>query len=130
MILDSALFDKLTGEAKASPRLRAHYNLHESPDAKAQRLLVALEPGTQMPIHRHPATNETQMVLRGRMKVTFFNDQKNVTDEFVLSPLSGRYGIHTPKGQWHTLEVLESGTIILEVKDGPYKPSAPEDIMQ
>lgn len=130
MILDSALFDKLTEEAKASPRLRAHYNLHESPDAKAQRLLVALEPGTQMPIHRHPSTNETQMVLRGRMKVSFFDDQKNVTDEFVLSPLSGCYGIHTPMGQWHTLEVLESGTIILEVEDGPYKPSAPEDIMQ
>ena len=130
MILDGALFDKLTEEAKASPRLRAHMNLHESLDAKAQRLLVALEHGTQMPIHRHPLTNETQMVLRGRMKVTFFDDEKRVTNEFMLSPKTGNFGIHTPMGQWHTLEVVESGTIILEVKDGPYTPSRPEDIMQ
>ena len=130
MILNSALFDQLTEEAKASPRLRAHMNLHESLDAKAQRLLVALEPRTQMPIHRHPSTNETQMVLRGRMKVTFFDDQKQVMETFVLSPESGNYGIHTPMGQWHTLEVLDSGTIILEVKDGPYTPFALEDIMQ
>ena len=130
MIFDKALFDELTAEAKASPRLRTHRNLHESLDAPAQRLLVGLEPGTQMPIHRHPVTNETQMVLRGRMKVTFYNEHREVEQVFDLDPKSGTYGIHTPKGQWHTLEVLESGTIMLEVKDGPYMLSAPEDIMQ
>ncbi len=129
MLLDTALFDRLTAEAKASPRLRSHLNLHESLDAKAQRLLVALEPGTQMPIHRHPSTNETQMVLRGKMRVVFYNDAREVIDEFTLSPLDGNFGIHTPMGQWHTLEVVESGTVILEVKDGPYTPSSPEDIL-
>ena len=130
MVIDEQLFNQLTEEAKKSPRLRQHYNLHESLDAKAQRLLVALEPGTSMPIHRHPSVNETQMVLRGCMKVIFYNDQKEVTEEFVLDPKKGNFGIHTPKGQWHTLEVLESGTVILEVKDGPYTPALPEDIMQ
>ena len=130
MVLDTHLFDELTKQAKESPRLRAHLNLHETLDANAQRLLVALEPGTEMPIHRHPVTNETQMVLRGRMKVKFYNDNKEITEEFDLCPTEGRYGIHTPKGQWHTLEVMEPGTIILEVKDGPYVPSAPEDILE
>ncbi len=129
MLLDTTLFDRLTAEAKSSPRLRSHLNLHESLDAKAQRLLVALEPGTQMPIHRHPSTNETQMVLRGKMRVVFYNDAREVIDEFTLSPLDGNFGIHTPMGQWHTLEVVESGTVILEVKDGPYTPSSPEDIL-
>lgn len=130
MILDNKLFDNLIQQAKESPRLRAHLNLHDSLDANAQRLLVALEPGTEMPIHRHPVTNETQMVLKGRMKVLFYNDNKEVTEEYDLCPREGRYGIHTPKGQWHTLEVIESGTVILEVKDGPYAPSSPEDILK
>ena len=129
MTIDNKLFDELIKQAKESPRLRAHLNLHESLDANAQRLLVALEPRTEMPVHRHPATNETQMVLKGRMKVLFYNDNKEVTEEYDLCPREGRYGIHTPKGQWHTLEVLESGTVILEVKDGPYVPSAPEDVL-
>ena len=129
MILDGTLFDKLTEEAKQSPRLRTHYNLHESLDAKAQRLLVALEPGTVMPIHRHPLVNETQMIFRGSMKVVYYNDQHEVVDTFELDPKKGNHGIHIQKGQWHTIDVLESGTIILEVKDGPYTPSTPEDIM-
>ena len=130
MLIDQNFFDDLTLKAKESPRLRTHFNLHETLDAKAQRLLVALEPGTEMPIHRHPVTNETQMVLRGRMKVVFYNDKKEVSEEFDLCPSNGRYGIHIPKGQWHTLEILESETIILEVKDGPYVPSSLEDIMK
>ena len=130
MLIDSQLLDRLTEAAKTNPRLRMHLNLHESPESKAQRLLVALEPGTIMPVHRHPLVNETQMVLRGSLKVIFFNDKKEVTDEYILGPKHGNYGIHTPKGQWHTLEVLETGTVIIEVKDGPYTPSAPKDIMQ
>ena len=130
MLLDNQLLDKLSDEAKQNPRLRTHYNLHESLDAKAQRLFVALEPCTPLPIHRHPATNETQMIIRGHIKVLFYNDQKEVTEEIDLNPSMGRYGVHIPKGQWHTLEVLETGSVILEVKDGPYTPSAPEDILE
>ena len=129
MLLGKELFDNIINQAKESHRLRAHFNLHESLDANAQRLLVALEPGTEMPIHRHPVTNETQMVLKGRMKVLFYNDNKEVTEEYDLCPREGRYGIHTPKGQWHTLEVIESGTVILEVKDGPYVSLEDKDLL-
>ncbi|MBE6280832.1 MAG: cupin fold metalloprotein, WbuC family [Bacteroides sp.] len=130
MIIDKCLLDEVTAKAKASERLRMNHNFHDSLDAKAQRLLNALEPGTLLPIHRHPHTAETYLLLRGRIKVLFYNEQKDVTEEFDLNPLEGRYGVHIPKGQWHTLEVLESGSVIFEVKDGPYTPLAPEDLMK
>ena len=130
MLIEEKLLDSVTSRAKTSDRLRMNYNLHDSLDAKAQRLLNALEPGTELPIHRHPHTAETYIVLRGAIKVFFYNDERMVTNEFMINPLEGRYGIHIPAGQWHTLEVLESGTVIFEVKDGPYAPLQPEDIIR
>ena len=130
MLIDNTLLDGVTKQAKESPRLRMNYNLHESLDAKAQRLFVALEPGTPLPIHRHRHSNETQMIVRGHIKALFYNDNKEVTEVFDLNPAEGRYGVQIPKGQWHTLEVLESGSVILEVKDGPYTPAGPEDILK
>ena len=130
MLIEEKLLNSVTSKAKGSDRLRMNYNLHDSLDAKAQRLLNALEPGTELPIHRHQHTAETYIVLRGAIKVFFYNDERMVTNEFMINPLEGRYGIHIPAGQWHTLEVLESGTVIFEVKDGPYVPLQPEDIIR
>jgi len=130
MLIDNNLLDSVTSKAKESDRLRMNFNLHESLDAKAQRLLNALEPGTVLPIHRHQHTAETYIVLRGAIKVLFYNDDRVLTDEFMVNPLDGVYGLHIPAGQWHTLEVLESGTTIFEVKDGPYTPLGAEDVME
>jgi cupin fold WbuC family metalloprotein len=127
MIINEALLNEVADRAKASPRLRMNYNLHDSPEANAQRLLNALEPGTVLSIHRHQNTAETYIVLRGAIRVFFYNDQKELTNTFVLDPKKKTYGIHIPKGQWHTLEVLESSTVIFEVKDGPYVPLSEED---
>jgi cupin fold WbuC family metalloprotein len=129
MLIDDFLLDKVTEQAKTSGRLRMNYNLHDSLDAKAQRLLNALEPGTMLPVHRHRHTAETYIVLRGSILVVFCDDKKSPTGEFVVSPEEGKYGIHIPAGQWHTLVVRESGTVIFEVKDGPYAPLQPEDIL-
>src|SRR5690554_3582294 len=129
MLIDEKLLDSVTSKAKDSDRLRMNYNFHDSHDAKAQRLLNALEPGTVIPIHRHQHTAETYIVLRGAIKVLFYDDDRVLTDEFMVDPLDGVYGVHIPKGQWHTLEVLESGTMIFEVKDGPYTPLEEEDLM-
>ena len=129
MLIDNNLLDSVTSKAKESDRLRMNFNLHESLDAKAQRLLNALEPGTVLPIHRHQHTAETYIVLRGAIKVLFYNDDRVLTDEFMVNPLDGAYGLHIPACQWHTLEVLESGTTIFEVKDGPYTPLKAEDVM-
>ena len=128
-IIDKELLDKVTGEAQESPRLRMNYNFHDSLDAKAQRLLNALEPGTKLPIHRHKHTAETYILIRGSMRVLFYNDSTKLINSIVLNPLDGKYGIDIPAGQWHTLEVLESGSVIFEVKDGPYKPLQSDDIM-
>lgn len=129
MILDDKLLDGVTEKAKQSERLRMNYNLHESLDAKAQRLFNALEPGTQLPIHRHRDTAETYILVRGRMNVIFYNEDGTIAGISEIDPKKGVYGAHIEKGQWHTLEVLESGTVLFEVKDGPYKPFQPEDMM-
>lgn len=130
MIIDKALLDEVSAQAKSSPRLRMNYNLHDHLDAKAQRLLNALEIGTILPIHRHRHTSETYMLLRGKIRVMFYNETGAETESFLLDPLCGNYGVQIPAGQWHTLEVLENNSVIFEVKDGPYTPLAPEDLMQ
>ncbi|MDD2294061.1 MAG: WbuC family cupin fold metalloprotein [Bacteroidales bacterium] len=128
MIIDTQLLDKVAAEARRSPRLRMNYNLHESLDAKAQRLLNALEPGTVLPIHRHNHTAETYILLRGSINVIFYNDDGSRKECFALDPRCGKYGVQIPKGQWHTLEVNEP-SVIFEVKDGPYTPLEEKDIL-
>ncbi|MGL4853615.1 MAG: WbuC family cupin fold metalloprotein [Phocaeicola sp.] len=130
MIIDKHLLNKVTEEAQQNERLRMNYNFHEGPESAVQQLLNALEPGTEVPIHRHRHTAETYMLLRGRMKVTFYTEQKEVKEAFLLDPLAGSYGIHIPQGTWHGLEVLEPGTVIYEVKEGPYKPITEEDLLK
>lgn len=128
MIIDDTLLDKVTAEAEESSRLRMNYNLHESLDAKAQRLINVLLPGTILPIHRHRHTAETYVLLRGKMFVVFYDDMGGQTERYLLDPAIGNYGVQIPKGQWHTVEVIEPSAI-LEVKDGPYTPLQPEDMM-
>lgn len=127
MIIDNKLLDEITSEAVASPRLRMNYNLHDSLDAKAQRLLNVLLPGTPLPVHRHIHTAETYVLLRGKMFVVFYDDLGVQTERFLLNPTIGNYGIQIPKGQWHGVEIIEPSTIF-EVKDGPYMPLQPKDI--
>lgn len=128
-LINDILLDEVSEKAVHSPRLRMNYNLHDNLEAKAQRLLNALEPGTKLPVHRHPHTAETYILLRGRINVLFFNEDKQVQEKQELFVGSGNYGVHIPAGQWHTLEVLESGTVIFEVKDGPYTPLTEDNIM-
>jgi mannose-6-phosphate isomerase len=128
MTINDELLDKVTAEAQASPRLRMNFNLHESLDAKAQRLINVLLPGTILPIHRHRHTSETYILLRGKMFVVFYDETGAQTHRFLLAPITGNYGVQIPKGQWHTVEVIEPSAIF-EVKDGPYTPLTPEDMM-
>lgn len=128
MILNDELLDKVTAEAETSPRLRMNFNLHESLDAKAQRLINVLLPGTILPIHRHQHTAETYVLLRGKMFVVFYDEMGGQIERFLLNPAIGNYGVQIPKGQWHTVEVVEPSAI-LEVKDGPYTPLTPEDTL-
>lgn len=128
MIIDDNLLDEITAKAESSPRLRMNFNLHDSLDAKAQRLINVLLPGTILPIHRHRHTAETYILLRGKMFVVFYDEMGAQTERYLLDPAIGNYGVQIPAGQWHTVEVIEPSTIF-EVKDGPYTPLAPEDTM-
>lgn len=130
MIITSELLDTVSNQAKKSPRLRMNYNLHETLDAKVQRLFNAMEPGTVIPIQRHRSTAETLMLVRGKMKVILYDDNKNIIEESVLSHELGNYGVHIPAGVWHCVEILEPNTVMFEVKEGPYAPLAPDDIME
>ena len=129
-IIDKCLLDSVSSDAKESRRLRMNYNFHDSLDAPCQRLLNALEPGTVVPIHRHKHTSETYILLRGKLKMMFYNDKKEVIDESILSIEVGNYGIHIPAGVWHSMNVLASGTVIFETKDGPYMPIQECDILK
>ncbi len=128
--IDTQLLDSVSVQARSNERLRMNYNFHDTPESKAQRLLNALEPGTSIPIHRHPETAETYIILHGKIKVFFYDDTTRIIQSCLLDRDSGNYGVHIPAGQWHNLEVLKSGTVIFEVKDGPYAPLNSENILQ
>ena len=130
MIIDQKLLDVLSAQAKANPRLRQAFDLRTTPEDKSQRMLNALEPGTIMPIHRHRNTSETMVMVRGKLIERFYDDKGNITDEFVMEPCGQFSMVQIEAGRWHSLEVLEEGTVILECKDGAYTPLTEEDIIK
>ena len=127
MIIDQQALDELTARAKDSPRLRMNLDLRNSPAAQSQRMLNAIEPGTVLPIPRHRATSETVVCLRGHFVEYFYDDSGVRTEAIDMKP--GGTLINIPAGQWHNLVSLESGTVLLEVKDGAYEPIGEEDIL-
>lgn len=118
-IIDEQLINHLAEEAKQTPRLRKNYNFHQSLEDKCHRFLNALEPGTQIPVHHHPTKDETFVVLRGKVKITTYNDAGEVLESYVVSPTDGIYGADIPKNVWHGVECLEP-SILLECKEGPF----------
>ena len=131
MKITQALLDKLTEEAKASPRLRMNLDLRNSADDQSQRMLNAIEPESVVPIHRHRKSSETVVCLRGRLVEEFYDDLERICTEAIeLSPNGPVVALNIPAGQWHNLVSMESGTVLLEVKDGPYAPIGPEDVLE
>jgi len=128
-IIHNALLNRLSGEALKNPRRRMNFNFHESAESPSQRMLNALELGTVMPVHRHRHTAETYVLLRGRLRILFYDDARVVIDSAILDCSEGNFGVNIPLGQWHSLEVLEAGSILFEAKDGPYAPLTDEDIL-
>ena len=129
MKIDKELLDNLTKQAKVSPRLRMNLDLRNSAEDKSQRMLNALEPGTIVPVHRHRFSSETVVCLRGHLRELFYDENGEKVVEVVDLVAGGDCcALNIPLGMWHTVEVLESGTVIMEVKDGPYEPMKEEDI--
>lgn len=128
MIISQAILDDLTRQAQSSPRLRMAMDLRNSPEDKSQRILNAIEPGSPLPIHRHKSTSETCVCIRGHFEEYFYDDNGNLTDTIDMIP--GGVVLNIEKGQWHSLKCLESGTVLLEAKDGNYAPLEPGDILE
>lgn len=129
-IIDNKLLDSLSIDAVNNPRLRINHNFHDSLNDPINRLLNAMEPGTYVAPHRHinPDKEEIFLVLRGKVALFIFNDDGSVKDTFEMSPDSDVKGMEIEAGVWHSLIVLEPGTILYEIKNGPYVPLSPENL--
>ena len=128
MIIDKTILDELTEKAKANPRLRQGMDLRNSPEDPSQRMLNALEPGTVMPIHRHKDTSETCVCVSGHFEEYFYDSEGNLTETIDMVPEGTVLNIEA--NQWHSLRCLESGTILLECKNGDYRPLDEDEIFQ
>lgn len=122
MIIDSALLDSLSQEAKESIRLRKNFDLRNSESDNSQRMLNAVEPGSAMPIHRHPNTSTTVIIIRGKIRQNFYDDNGNIVETVFLDANGLNRAVQIEKGRWHNLESLESGSVIFEAKDGEWEP--------
>ena len=130
MILDQIILDALSQQAKANPRLRQAYDLRTTPEDNSQRILNAVEPGTVLPIHRHSGSTETLVCLRGKVVQHYYNDNGEKIASYELAPNTTQVAMSVPVDQWHALESLVEGSVILECKDGAYESLAEEDILK
>ena len=131
MVIDNEILDGLTAKAKENPRLRCNLDMRNSADDQSQRMLNALEPGTPLPIHRHQKSSETVVCLRGRLVEEYYDELERIcTERIELSPNGPVVALNIPAGQWHTVQALESGTVILEMKNGKYEPLSDVDILK
>lgn len=129
MIIDKQILDELSAKAKANPRLRQNMDLRNSPEDLSQRMLNALEPGTIMPIHRHHGSSETVVIIRGKIKWIFFDDNGIEVEQVTLDANGDLRMLNVEQDRWHSLVCLEEGSVLYESKDGPYQPLQEYEIM-
>lgn len=122
MTIDKELLDQLSAKAKTNPRLRKNFDLRNSENDGSQRMFNAIEPGTVMPIHRHPNSSTTVIIIRGKMLQNYYDDNGALTESVILDAEGDTRAIQIEQGRWHNLESLQTGTIIFEAKDGAWEP--------
>lgn len=128
MVIDKNVLDGLTASAKTSPRLRQAYDLRNTPEEDSQRMLNAIEPGTEVPIHRHWNSSETVLCVRGHFQECLYDNAGNL--EEIIDMVPGVAIVNVPIGKWHNLRSMESGTILFEAKHGKYEPLKEQDILR
>lgn len=130
MKITQGLLNELTAKAKASPRLRMNQDLRDSETDSSQRMLNAIEPDSVVPIHRHQKSSETVVCLRGRVVEEYYDELERICTEAIeLTPNGQTVALNIPAGQWHTIRSLESGSVILEMKNGKFEPLGNNDIL-
>lgn len=125
MIINKEIFDGLTRRAKESPRLRMNMDLRNGENDGSQRMLNAIEPGTVLPIHRHLNSSVTIVCIRGHFEELIYDESGSLVE--VIDMIPGGNVINLPRGTWHSIRSLESGTVLLEVQDGKWEPLKPEE---
>lgn len=130
MVIDCELLNGLSARAREAERLRMNLDMRTSAADGSQRMLNALEPGTQLPVHRHRGSSETCIILRGRAEEIFYDDAGRETERVVLSPGGDCCGVNIERGRWHRIVALEPATVIFEAKDGAYTPITTDDILE
>lgn len=131
MVITQAILDELTAKTKESPRLRMNMDLRNGENDQSQRMLNAIEPGSDMPIHRHQHTSETVVCLRGCLVEEFYDElERMCTDSIELTPNGPNVAVNVPAGQWHRVWAKESGTVLLECKNGVWEPLSEADILR
>ncbi|NLZ50947.1 MAG: cupin fold metalloprotein, WbuC family [Rikenellaceae bacterium] len=128
LTITNQLIDNLLEQAASTPRLRKHYDLRNAAREDSQRMLNALLPGTPLPIHRHNDTDETIIILKGRMDEVFYNAKGEEVSRVHLDASKGQYGVQIPASQYHSVEVFEP-SVIVEFKAGRYDPETTEDYL-
>ena len=131
-IINKEMVVKLHSQSRNSSRLRMNYNIHESLEEDVHKLLNSLQPGTIMPIHRHlhPTKKETFVLLQGALEVCKYGDDKTVIEKIVMNHENGNIICEIMPEEWHSFEVLEPNTLILEIKRGPYIPFQEIDLLK
>jgi cupin fold WbuC family metalloprotein len=119
----TALLDDLAAKAAASPRRRAHFNIHEQPSELVQRFFVLAMRDAYFRPHRHLAKSELALLLQGRVAVLTFDDSGRVVSRYDVGEGTREMGYETPRAHWHTLIVTSDTATFLEVKEGPYDPA-------
>ncbi len=128
MIIDTKTLDNLSSQARVSPRLRMNLDLRNSTEDGSQRMLNAIEPGTVMPVHRHRGSSETVVCVRGHFEEYLYDGGGVLVETVDMRP--GGVVLNVPAGRWHSLKSLESGTVLLECKDGAWEPLGEEDVLR
>lgn len=119
-LLPVALLDELAVKAAASPRARAHYNIHASAEDPVQRFLVVATSEAYFRPHRHRTKSELATLLRGSLTVLTFDGDGRITARYPVGEGTESIAYETPRDTWHTLLPGNSGSVFLEVKEGPY----------
>ena len=123
-IIDRDFLERVSSQAKTSPRRRRNHNFHASESDTCNRLLNAIEPDSYIQPHCHndATKDETLVAVRGRLGVIFFDERGAVTATAVLAPADESVGVNIPHGMYHTLVALDPGSVFFEAKAGPYVP--------
>lgn len=122
------MIQELLAKAETMDRKRAYYDMRNSAEDESQRVLIAMLPGSASPIHRHPETSETIVVLKGEATELLYDTDGNECERTILNPAIGNYATLIPAGQWHTI-IADKPTVILEAKAGCYQPVNPKNVL-